>query len=353
MHEFTCLSGAGGCAHRTWPITIHCLVLLTLCALLTMVAPANAATPFAAVAGQPLVVVAASDVPLENISATEGKVVLVANPKDSKKFDLIYTPDPTNIARTAVVMYTPKGGPTTAATITVQPEKGLWGDAYGPVLSALFALFVVALLLEAALGLLFNWRLFLMVFDAKGAKTFFSFLGALWLVKAFDLDVMQRIVSLLWNPQIQSDWMTVTLSSMVLAGGSSAVNNLMVALGFRSVRTADTLVPKPPATKAWVSVRLTRASLLNEPVTLYLNSSKGGYLGVYRFNGPDRRWPIFKWLMRDPLRFPAWGGFAVEPGVEYQVKLEGPPVIGGKAVSKETGAFTLAAGAILDIEETL
>lgn len=312
-----------------------------------------AVVPLPAIAGQTVVVVEGSSVDFENVSSAGGKPIVVANPKDSKKFDLVFTPDPTDVPRTVAVSYTPKGGSLTTTMVAVQPDKGLWGDAYGPVLSALFALFVVALLLEAALSLLFNWRVFLMLFDAKGAKTFFSFLGAYWLVQVFDLDVMQRIVSLLWNPSVKSDWVTNVLSAMVLAGGSSAVNNLMVALGFRSVRNAGTLIPKPPPSKAWVSVHLTRVALPKEPVTLYLQTDGGGYMGVYRFNSPDRRWPFVKWLMRDPLRFPAWGGFPVEPNVKYQIKLEGPPVAGGNPALKETPPFKLAAGAILDIEETL
>mgnify|MGYP000859630703 CR=1 FL=1 len=347
---------AAGCARRAnsavLPI-IHWMLTLAMAILLLAPVSSHADPAFTATAGQPLVVVEASDPPLTVVDSPGGKAEVVANPKDNKKFDLLYTPDATNTVKTVAVRYS-KGGQATAATIEVQPDKGLWGDAYGPVLHALFALFVLALLLEAALSLLFNWRVFLSLFDSRGAKTLFSFLGALWLVKAFELDIMARIMALLWNPEITSDWMTKILSSMVLAGGSSAVNSLMVALGFRSVRTAETITPKPPPTKAWLSIRLIRQGLPTEPVMVYLKSGPtGGYLGVFRFNGTDRRVKWLRWLMRDPLRFPAWGGFPVEPSVQYQVKLEGPPLPGGAPIVKELGPFTLAPGAILDIEETV
>ena len=286
----------------------------------------------------------------DNYSDTlNGKFEVKANTADSKKFDLLYIPPPDSAGKTATLRYTPRGKPAVTVDIEIVPDRGTWGANYSSAFKALFALFVVAALLEWALALLFGWRVFLMYFDARGAKTVIAFAVALTLVNGFDLDVMQRLVGLLWNPQVQSDWLTKTLSAMVLAGGSSAVNSLMVTLGFRSVRTAETVQAKPPPTKAWLAVRLTRDQVVEGPVELQLQSEQGGYVSLYVFHRKDWRPPFLRWLLRDPMRFPGSGGHSLEPEKQYKVRLVGLG-LDGKPVVNEQGPFMLARGALYDIE---
>lgn len=307
--------------------------------------------PSVAAPRQPTVVRQASDVPFEAISATLGTAE--SKPKaDGKTFDLVYTAPADSEGKTATLRFTPKGKPAETIDVQIVSEKGAWGENYGPAFQALFALFVVAVLLEMALALVFNWRVFLAYFDARGTKTVFSFAVALTLVNAFGLDIMSRLVQILWNPTVQSDWLTKSLSAMVLAGGSSAVNSLMVTLGFRSVRTAETVQAKPPPTKAWLSVRLTRNEAPEGPVELQVQSGAGGFVSVYVFNRQDHRPPFLRWALRDPLRFPGTGGHALTPGETYKVRLVGEKASGEPAI-QEMGPFTLAAGAIFDIEAKL
>lgn len=308
--------------------------------------------PRVAAEGQPIVVREGSDVSFENISATLGTVAPKANATDPKKFDLVYTAPKDGAGKTATLRFSPVGRPAETVDIQIGPAGGVWGDNYAPAFKALFALFVVAVLLEWALALLFNWRVFLTYFDSRGAKTVVSFGVALTLVNAFGLDIMGHMVRVLWNPTVASDWLTNTLSAMVLAGGSSAVNSLMVTLGFRSVRTAETVQVRPPPTKAWLAVRFVRDQAVDGPVEFQLQSGQGGYVSLYVFHRKDRRPPFLRWLLRDPLRFPGSGGYSLAPGEQYKVRLVGHG-IDGREVAQEMGPFTLAPGAIYDIEATL
>lgn len=273
------------------------------------------------------------------------------NGTDALKWDLFYSAPVDGVGKTAMVQYTPKAGQPKTITIDIVPQQASsWGSSYGAAFKALFALFVVATLLEWAMATLFNWRKFINYFDGNGAKTVFTLAASMSLVNAFNMDIMAHMVSLVWNP-VQSDWMTKALSAMVLAGGSSGVNNLLVTLGFRSVRTPETVVPKPPATKAWISVHMTRDQSVG-PVAVEIQSGGGGFTCLYMFHGLDRRPPFLAWLLRDPHRFPGWGGFSVDHSVAHTIRLSGKDRA-GTAISTVSGPFTLGAGAILDIEAKL
>ena len=331
-----------------------CGQLLLTWAVVLCVQPAYAQGRMSVPAGETRALVVADTLEPTAISVTPagmGAAEAKKNGTDALKWDLFYSAPVDGAGKAATVQYTSKAGQ--AKTITVDivaHQASAWGSSYGAAFKALFALFVVATLLEWALATLFNWRKFISYFDGNGAKTAFTFGAALSLVNAFDMDIMAHMVSLIWN-QVQSDWMTKALSAMVLAGGSSGVNNLLVTLGFRSVRTAETIVPKPPATKAWISVHMTRDQSVG-PVAVEIQSGGGGFVCLYLFHGMDHRPSFLAWLLRDPHRFPGWGGFAVDHSAAYTIRLSGKDRA-GTAISSTSGPFTLGAGAIFDIEAKL
>jgi hypothetical protein len=321
--------------------------LLAVCALL-LATSAGAQTSKPVVAEGRGSVVAKSDKPFTEVSATLGTVN--SQPaKGAAGFELLYTPEARTSGSVGSVRFATGDEPAKTLLVDIVPADGAMGGAYEPVFKALFALFVVAVILEAALALIFNWRVFLQVFDSRGAKTLISFLLALALVKAFGLDILARIVALLWEPGVKSDWLTQTLSAMVLAGGSGAVNNLLVALNFRSVRSAVTLEPKPPPTMGWISVRLTRDRAKKGPVALEIKEQNGAYVRLYQFNGHDTRPPLLKGLLRDVMRYPPGGGFSVAPDVPLHIRLVGDDG-GPNPVVYEHGPFSIARGGMVDIE---
>lgn len=124
----------------------------------------------------------------------------------------------------------------------------------------LMAAFVIAVLLENAFALLFNWRLFLEFFVGKAWRTPIMFLGALIIVRSFDLDLVAqlfRAYSPDGNAAIGRGTMfTSAITAMVLAGGSVGVNRVFIALGFRSQVRPEELLPELEATEAYVAIRV-------------------------------------------------------------------------------------------------
>jgi hypothetical protein len=110
---------------------------------------------------------------------------------------------------------------------------GFSDEAYPEAFKALFLLFVLAVLLESALAILFNRRPFVETFNARAVKPMVSTGFALIFVYMFSLELVSTLARLI-RPDVQPpDHTGRILTAMVIAGGSAAVNNLMVGLGFR------------------------------------------------------------------------------------------------------------------------
>lgn len=324
-----------------------------LLALLLYLASGPAMTQsIIAVPNVPRPLVEASAAKFTAMSASLGKVESVANGADKTKFDLVYTaPASATAGQAAVVLYTSEGGTEKKLDVRIETSSSPWGQAYGPVFQVLFTLFVVAVLLEWALAVIFNWRPFLLYFDARGAKTVFTVAFAVWLVNKFDLDVTAKLVGILNNSHVPSDGVSKFISALVLSGGSSGVNSLLVALGFRSVRTPDSVQPKPPPTKAWISVSLVRSVLVKGPADVLLSVDNGPPSVISQIKGGSPH-PFFLGLLRNSARFPSYGGFPLDPGKTYrlQVKATDP---NSPATPYSWGPFIPAAGGIIDVVATL
>ena len=121
-------------------------------------------------------------------------------------------------------------------------NNNLPGDnVYDASLKAITILLVVAVLLESALAVIFNWRVFRAYFSVAGLKTLISFVVSLFIVQGFGLDIMSRLLSVYEQGDFQSNLGTQLLTALIIAGGSSGVNKLLVAFGYR-----DNSVPRTP-----------------------------------------------------------------------------------------------------------
>lgn len=232
-------------------------------------------------------------------------------------------------------------------------DTGLYSEAF----KALFLLFVLAVLMESALSIIFNWRPFLDSFDSRGVKTLVAVGAAYGLVALFDLDIVSRLVKVYGaglDGMGRIDGNSLpgrVLTALILAGGSSGVNNLLVALGFRSLRTADQIVPKPPPTKAWVSVRLLRKEAVGR-VSVYIGPPASQPLaGTISGTSRGNRWLWY--FIRDRGRFPTAGGFVVEPNADCVIRLSGVMRDGTAIASAAWGPHQFAPGALVDIDMTL
>ncbi|QDL94587.1 hypothetical protein FDP22_22190 (plasmid) [Paroceanicella profunda] len=220
---------------------------------------------------------------------------------------------------------------------------------------ALVLLFVLALLLESALTLLFDWRVFLAYFDRKGWKTPIAFAVAWLMVWKFDLDVVASLIAIYRKADAVSGPVSGALTALILAGGSAGVNRLMRGLGFRSSHRAEEVAPSPPGTRAWVSVRVTRSHSTG-PVAVTVSEVPDGTPEPAAIAGTvGTRPPGLRQLMfRDPNRFPGSGGYAVEAGPVYRIGVLGQDAQGTPLPDPLAGrSFRFAPGAIVDIEVTL
>lgn len=255
---------------------------------------------------------------------------------------------------------------TKPAKATVVVSNNPWGTAYEAAFKVLFAAFLLAVVVEWGLSVIFNWRWVVLLLDAKGLKTFVTLIVSYALVTSFDIDIVKELINALRNAGHESTFWSRVLSAFVVAGGSASVNSLMVALGFRAVRTADALVGKPLPTQAWLSVSayLNGTDSKVKGVQVHLKKDSGNFELLTTLRGMrvrHQRWTIF----RDYSRFPSYGGFVLVPGIAFTVKLQ--PVDGsGNPLTKQRntaasatdpvderiwGTYTPAAGAIIDIED--
>lgn len=285
----------------------------------------------------------------EGLKTTLGSLDLKISDADPRTFEIIFTAPVDSEGKTAQITYT-VNQQSRGVSVAIG-SAGPWGAAYAPAFKVLFALFVLAVVLEWGLAVLFNWRWFLEIFEAKGLKTLISVMFAYWVVAQYDLDLMTRLVNILWGTKHSPDYVSRFISALVLAGGSSGVNTMLVALGFRSVRTAEAVQPKPPLTKAWVSITAVRSESVG-PLALWMSTDNGAnYFLIQQFNNAwkaERPW--YGFILRNPGRWPRFGGYTLDPGTSYAFEIR--ECKSGKVFQK-WGPHALSAGAVIDIVLTV
>jgi len=216
---------------------------------------------------------------------------------------------------------------------------------------ALVKLFVLAVLLESALALVFNWRPFRDVFNSRGAKPLFSFLAALGIVFTLEPATVATLMAEYGGTLTARDRdIAYILEAMILAGGSSGVNKLLLSLGVRS-RTPAEEERRPPDNEAWISVGLQRKSAVGTVDVEMVEGEKVRLLGTM---GKGRRpGRILSWFFLDFGRVPTSGGYSVKPGTSYKFRLRGRDQSGKDIDSPVWGPHVIANRAVIDIELVL
>jgi hypothetical protein len=284
--------------------------------------------------------IAAGEKPLTDQSVQlRGKVVTSADGKS-----LSYQAPDTTTAITETVKYSDDKG-THAVTVIVLPK-----EVYGKVFEALFVLFVLAVLLESGLAVIFNWRVFVDVFDARGVKTLVSVVFAYVFVNVFDIDIVTNLVNLYTGSKVERGVPGRFITALIIAGGSSGVNNLLAALGFRRLRSEEEVAPKPPKDKAWIAVRLLRHKAKGS-VDVYIGPpDRLAIAGSITGTSPQNK--LLRYFLRDRGRFPSVGGYAVEPDTPCSIRVTGLDADDG-TLSFDWGPHPLGKGALLDIDARL
>ena len=246
---------------------------------------------------------------------------------------------------------------------------GLSDAVYSTSISALTVLFVMAVVLESAFAVIFNWRIFLAYFSTKGVKTIVMVVVSLILVYAFNLDVVASLIAAYRLPAASGAPLDTSLfateaakvsgtvskvtTALVLAGGSAGVHNLMYALGFRSNREAE-IEPTPPQDEAWVAVKVKRVNAVGQvqvvvskvdtmPQGVDTPPAIAGSIGFSRPRLSDL-------LLRNIDRFPQNGGYVVKPNEPYRILVEGADKNGTTITRLGDRYYVFAPRAIVDFQ---
>ena len=232
-----------------------------------------------------------------------------------------------------------------------RPAPSFSSEVYEKSFKALFALFIIATVLESGLAVIFNWRPFIQLFDSRGVKTLVGIAFAYLFVETFDFDIITSLVNTYQPANHAVSPPGKFITALVIAGGSSGVNNLLVALGFRSVKTAEQAAPRPPRTEAWIAVRLLRKDAVG-PVAVLVGPDGAQTPVAGTITGSSSERGLIRFFLRDYGRFPTAGGYAVapDPAKLYRVHLVGRDKDSNPISSLVWGPNALAPGAIVDIE---
>lgn len=225
-------------------------------------------------------------------------------------------------------------------------------DVYGAAAKTLVLLFALAVLLESALAVIFHWRPFIELLNPRAVRPLVAVVFAWWFVSYFHLDLVTALVNAS-NPQISRpiNYGGQILTALVLAGGSGGVNSMLVALGFRQVRTPETQ-PRPAKDKAWIAVRAVRQEGTTGNIDVLIGPPKSSEAGTEPlFAGTIKGKSgvgILSFFARDRGRYPSYGGYEVDATKEVCVVLRAP----SSKPPKETtwGPQKPAPGAIIDLD---
>jgi len=221
---------------------------------------------------------------------------------------------------------------------------------YDASFKALFVLFILAVLVENGLALVFRWRPYLDFLDTRTTNAFVAFVFSLILVRLFNLDIASQLIGVYTGakPLDLKDWMGwpgSILTAMIIAGGSAGVNRVFQSFGFRPTSAQE--APPPPHladNQAWVSVTLLRDQAVGSADVLIKDAVAG------TISGTSSKQRFLRYFIRDKGRFPPSGGYTVTPGPDYTIGLQASKA-GGAALPRKTwGPNTIAPRAIIDIE---
>ena len=228
---------------------------------------------------------------------------------------------------------------------------------YEKYFEQLTGLFVMAVLLENAFALIFNWRVFLAYFSRTGTKTVVMFAVSLLVVWVLDVDIVAKLVSA-YNGELQpSRILSKCITALILAGGSAGVSNIMRALGFRSENRETELNAKAPEDQAWVAVQVTRKNAVGDfqvkikeiGSAASLPNAPAPIAGTIRAKRPS----LLSLIARGSNRFPQNGGYVLKPNVVYEITVEGTDANKTPLTALNETTLVFAPRAIVDFTVSL
>lgn len=331
------------------PITRWAGVSALLLALITIVpAGARAEPPIAVRAGDSAVLDRA-ETPFTAITVDKGAASSIAGNAGKPPYALVYVPPPGQSAVADKVEYTVDGKPKTVLVSVQVAAPDFTGALYEKSFKALFILFILAVLVENGLALLFRWRPFLSVFDTSSVNPVVSFGLSLVFVSVFHLDIVTGLLNIYSDEHWPQNWPGSILTAMIIAGGSGAVNRVFRAFGLRVPASEELATPKPPSGVGWIAVTLAPASRAVGTVTVLISPANIGTVAGTIDGGAHGLNKLTALFLRNARRFPRNGGHSVKSGESYTVIATGHDAAGA-TLSASWGPYTVDSGAVIDIE---
>lgn len=241
-------------------------------------------------------------------------------------------------------------GETTVTEVAKIAQEG--SNIYTESIAALTKLFVLAVLVESALALIFNWRVFLEYFNKRAIKTVVMFAVSLAVVTTFNIDIVEQLMATYGSSSDEGGIMSTVLTAMIVAGGSSGVNNLFIALGFRSRLKEQ--APQPPRAEAWIAILVHRDSAASGEVLIQISEEASGVAAEHDSiaGSVNPRKRLKEMFFPNRNRFPTSGGYKVDAGKVYRISVTGKDETGNER-SGLGDTYSFAPRAIVDLDVKL
>lgn len=208
-------------------------------------------------------------------------------------------------------------------TLSFNAAPEVSGKALQTSFQVLVAAFVLALLLESAFALLFNWRPFNAFLNGRSVRSPIMFLASLVVVHEFHFDLMAQLFDAYFpsGAGASSSPGTGVLTAMILAGGSAGVNRILTTLGFRSQVKDGEVQPTPDDTHAWIAVAVEPATMKDKLVVAVSevvpapNATVSTAVGIASARRPGWR----SLFLGEDFRVPRSGGMRVDTSKFYSI----------------------------------
>lgn len=228
-----------------------------------------------------------------------------------------------------------------ATAVAVQPatdetkkadETAAKAPDVGKMATLLAGVFALAAVIEAALGVVFGWPVFLDWINRRNSKMPIALLVSGVVAWGFDLRLIHKLAAAFGAGSGQNLplWFDALLSALILAGGAAGVRNLMVSLGLATPAAELDRPPRPPSNKAWLSVRDGREQTeRSSALMIWLRAKDAAGQAVTpprligRMEAQNRaRTRLNVLFLTDRSRFPMVAGYAVGVGMVYDIYVE-------------------------------
>jgi hypothetical protein len=226
-------------------------------------------------------------------------------------------------------------------------DKKEWGD----VSQALLFLYIASTLVEAGLGVVFRWRIWMRYLDEKGFKIPLVIMFSFWLVECSNydpvgvilkalLDVGDKVTDPVTKQSIVIEGMdglcTQILSTLIVAGGSAGVIAIYRKLRLREgERENEEKKNKERSKRRFKLIKITRKNAAPDTTIQVLLDDE--MIGT---------------VLADKSSYAAFAGYEIAKG-EHKLALKGQDKDGNPIEHEIVSKFQIAPGAIIEFEGTL